>query len=372
MDVDAFSNELQALGAQLRKDCPDYDLSYLRRVSLVGRLFSLVGWATAWIAPNPISALCLSTGRFARWSMIAHHVAHRGYDKVGGPTGKAFGEGWRRAIDWFDWIDPAAWKHEHNNLHHYRLNELKDPDLVEENTEWLRESRWPLLAKWGMVLLGGLTWKWAYYAPNTLAELHRVQDKLGDEPRNLRTWNPLDPIGRDTWLKSILPYGLVTFVIPAVVGWMISPWVGMSLLVNSILGELLTSLHTYLVIVTNHAGGDLYRFTDPPQGKADFYLRQILGSTNFRTGGHVNDFLHGYLNYQIEHHLWPDLPMSAYARAQPKVKEICARYGVPYVQESVFERARKTVRIYTGQDSMKVAASGLSWAAEASPAAQTA
>ena len=32
----------------------------------------------------------------------------------------------------------------------------------------------------------------------------------------------------------------------------------------------------------------------------DFYLRAVIGSANFRTGGNVNDFLHGWLNYQIE------------------------------------------------------------------------
>jgi hypothetical protein len=27
---------------------------------------------------------------------------------------------------------------EHNRLHHYRLGELADPDLVEANLDWLR------------------------------------------------------------------------------------------------------------------------------------------------------------------------------------------------------------------------------------------
>ncbi len=375
MDVDAFSQELQALGVELRRQSPEADVAHLRKVAFVGRLCSVLGWATAWIAPNPVSAALLSTGRFARWSMIAHHVAHRGYDRVGGPQGKPFAEGWRRLIDWFDWIDPAAWKHEHNTLHHYRLNEDRDPDLVEANLEWMRTSGWPLWLKYIVVGLGAISWKFSYYAPNTLAELHRSGDKNDPVDRNARSWNPLTPVGRDLYLKSLLPYIALTFVLPAVLGWLISPWVGMSLLLNSLLGEILTNIHTYLVIVPNHAGGDLYRFKDPPQGKADFFLRQILGSANFRTGGQVNDFLHGYLNYQIEHHLWPDLPMMAYARAQPRVKELCARYGVPYVQESVFERARKTVRIYTGQDTMKQADSGLTWASEATPAmpaAQTA
>ncbi|MFO0003392.1 MAG: fatty acid desaturase, partial [bacterium] len=104
-------------------------------------------------------------------------------------------------------------------------------------------------------------------------------------------------------------------------------------------------MHSFLVIVPNHAGDDLYRFTTPSRGRRDFYVRQILGSANFRTGGDVNDFLHGFLNYQIEHHLWPDLPMRAYQRAQPEVKALCAAHGVPYVQQSVWRRAWKTAQI---------------------------
>lgn len=372
MDVDAFSNELQALGAALRKQSPERDVAHLRRVSAVGRLFTLIGWATAWIAPNPVSMLGLSLGRFARWVMIAHHVAHRGYDRVGGPLGKPFGEGWRRYIDWFDWIYPAAWKHEHNTLHHYRLNEARDPDLVEENLQWLRDSSAPRFVKYIVTVVAALTWKWVYYAPNTLGELHRIDDNREGLDRNVRTWNPLKPAGRDLYLKSLFPYLLLNFVVPTALGYLISPWAALSVLINSVVGELLTSVHTFAVIVPNHAGRDLYRFTDPPQGKADFFLRQVLGSVNFRTGGQVNDFLHGYLNYQIEHHLWPDMPMMAYARAAPQVKALCQRYGVPYVQESVFARIWKTVRIYSGEDSMKVASSGLSWAQSPPETAQTA
>jgi len=123
-------------------------------------------------------------------------------------------------------------------------------------------------------------------------------------------------------------------------------------LAASALAELLTNLHTFLVIVPNHVGRDLWRFDAPARGKRDFLIRQVLGSANYRTGGAVNDFLHGFLNYQIEHHLWPDLPMRAYARAQPEVAALCAQHGVPYVQESVWRRLDKTVRVMVGVDAM--------------------
>ena len=121
---------------------------------------------------------------------------------------------------------------------------------------------------------------------------------------------------------------------------------------NLFLAELLTNVHSFVVIATNHAG-DMYRFRDrcrPYSGS--FYLRQVLASVDFWTGSDINDFLHGYLNYQIEHHLWPSLSMLLYKRSQPMVKAICKKHNVPYVQENVFLWVKKTVDIMTGATSM--------------------
>jgi len=121
------------------------------------------------------------------------------------------------------------------------------------------------------------------------------------------------------------------------------------------LPEVLTNVHSFAIIAPNHAGRDIYRFTTPVKVKSDeFYLRAVIGSTNYATGGDANDFMHGWLNYQIEHHMFPDLSMLSYQRMAPRIKAICDKYGVPYVQENVFKRVWKTLRISTGQDSMLV------------------
>ena len=86
---------------------------------------------------------------------------------------------------------------------------------------------------------------------------------------------------------------------------------------------------------------------------ATFYLRQVISSANFATGGDLNDFFHGWLNYQIEHHCWPDLSMLSYQKAAPLLRKICAKHGVPYVQQSVRSRLWKTIDIMTGVSSMR-------------------
>jgi linoleoyl-CoA desaturase len=55
----------------------------------------------------------------------------------------------------------------------------------------------------------------------------------------------------------------------------------------------------------------------------------MLGSANL-TGGRLFHILSGNLSHQIEHHLFPDIPAHRYAEIATEVREICARYGLPY------------------------------------------
>ena len=63
--------------------------------------------------------------------------------------------------------------------------------------------------------------------------------------------------------------------------------------------------------------------------KAQWYLRQMLGSANFRAGP-VMAFMSGNLCYQIEHHLYPDLPSNRCAQIAERVQAVCAKYDLPY------------------------------------------
>ena len=66
-------------------------------------------------------------------------------------------------------------------------------------------------------------------------------------------------------------------------------------LLNIALADVVSNIHSFIVIATNHAGKDLYRFDNsvvPTSGS--FFMRQVITSVNFRTGGDVNDFLHGW------------------------------------------------------------------------------
>jgi fatty acid desaturase len=61
----------------------------------------------------------------------------------------------------------------------------------------------------------------------------------------------------------------------------------------------------------------------------DFLRKQVLTSRNVRGGPWV-DLAMGGLNYQIEHHLFPNMPRPHLRRAQPLVRDFCAARGIPY------------------------------------------
>lgn len=336
------------------------DFNHLLKVERWGRIAAFIGYATAWIPGiNIISAFLISTGNVTRWANVAHPVLHGAYDKVPGVpfryTKKGFAQGhWRRFLDWTDWIYPKAWDMEHNKMHHYHLGEKDDPDNVELNMYWLTESKIPMPLRYVIVLFFTTVWKPAYYAPNTLKILENLKKrklKLPEQESFLRldAFNPMTEDGKSLWTKFYLPYFILRFVLLPLPFLLISQEAFFSVLFASVLAEFITNVHSFTVIVPNHSAGDIYRFTEPHKTQGEFYLRQIMGSVNYKTGSDINDFGHGWLNYQIEHHLFPNLPLSQYQKMQPLVKEVCEKHGLEYRQESVFKRAYMTIELMVGK-----------------------
>ena len=336
------------------------DFTHLTRMERWGKLCSILGYGTAWIFPNPISALLISQGNFTRWTQVAHPIIHRAYDKMDcadlNHTSKHFGKGWRRFLDWPDWMTLGGWHYEHDALHHYKLGEIYDPNNAQHNMEWLRQSKLPLWQRYALLALFSGIWKLLYYTPRTHKELQLIDAKhQGTQPpemTRLGAWSVFTPQGRALWFQSILPYVGYRFVLLPLLFLPLGSFAVMSVLINSIFAEILTNMHSFLVMMPNHAGDDVMMFDEKATSKGEFYLRQILGSVNYPTGSNLNDFFYGWLNYQIEHHLWPDMPLSQYQKVQPLVKALCEKHQIPYIQQSVFKRLLKTVDVMVGKTSM--------------------
>lgn len=380
-DFEGFTEEIRALGKKLESEQGPADVDHLNKMILWSNLFAAAGLLTLGVSVNILTIFCMSTYTFTRWTMIAHHVCHGGYEKCHPNPNRwsrfkfALGTFWRRFNDWFDWMMPEAWNVEHNTRHHYNLGENTDPDLVENNAALLRETQAPVFLKYIALSILTTNWKWFYYSPNTykelkLAKMRREGKKLpeGVIPEDAVTLRVL-LMGEQhfyslwEWVSVVVgPYFLFHFVLTPLpwyaLGEFLDGYTGMQMyttaVINLALADMLTNFHGFLCVVTNHAGHDMYKFREPCRPySGSFFLRQVLSSTNYHMGADLIDFMHGFLNYQIEHHLWPNLSMLSYQKAAPFVQEICARHGVPYVKQNVFTRLRKTAAVMVGSDDMR-------------------
>lgn len=310
---------------------------------------SLVFWSIGIFA-----AVLIGVGNVSRWANVAHPILHGAYDKVPNIpyryTKEGFASGSRRWIDWLDWIKPDAWAFEHNIMHHYHLGEDDDPDNVERNLKWLHDKKMPMIFKYAIVYIFAAIWKLAYYAPNTLRILeNKERARRKEEPTLKYQISPFTKNGLALWKDYILPYGIFQFVLLPALFFPLGMEAVISAFSIIVLGEIIANMHSFLVIVPNHSAEDIYQFSTPHKTQGEYYLRQIMGSVNYCTGSDIVDFGHGFLNYQIEHHLFPNMPHSFYQKMQPIVKDICRKHNLEYRQENVFKRILMSVDLMVGK-----------------------
>jgi fatty acid desaturase len=77
----------------------------------------------------------------------------------------------------------------------------------------------------------------------------------------------------------------------------------------------------------NHKGMPTYA----ADAGLDFLRKQVLTSRNVR-GGWFTDVLLGGLNYQVEHHLFPNMPRPSLRKAQALVRAYCRDRQIAYTE----------------------------------------
>jgi linoleoyl-CoA desaturase len=96
--------------------------------------------------------------------------------------------------------------------------------------------------------------------------------------------------------------------------------------------NLVRNVWSYAIIFCGHFPDQTYTFTPEEaedETRGGWYVRQLVGAANIE-GSPLFHVASGNLGYQVEHHLFPDMPSSRYAEIAPRVKDICERYGLPY------------------------------------------
>jgi linoleoyl-CoA desaturase len=114
-------------------------------------------------------------------------------------------------------------------------------------------------------------------------------------------------------------------------------WIGVPLLfwplstvaVFYCLRAILLGYVMYAVLGPGHLPAEAQRTTDEARRSSDFFTIQTTGTVSFRTGL-LGGFLCSGLEYQVEHHLFPNISHPYYRQISFAVQRLCAAHGLPY------------------------------------------
>ncbi|PWU49547.1 delta fatty acid desaturase [Micromonospora globispora] len=289
----------------------------------------LAGWAGVVAVGDSWVQLLLAVGMAVATTQVAflgHDAGHRQMFRRRGPSDLAglIAANLAVGLSYGWWID----KH---NRHHANPNHSdEDPDVGAGALVWTYEQaiasrgfgRW--LARrqawlfFPMLLLEGL----ALHVASVRALVRREPDGRWSTPVRHRAVEGL--------LLGLHAVGYLGLVFAAM-----SP---VKALLFVAVHQGLWGLYMGCSFAPNHKGMPMPTDADD----LDFLRKQVLTSRNVR-GGRVVDLALGGLNYQVEHHLFPNMPRANLRRAQPIVRAYCAERGVPYAETGLVESYRQAL-----------------------------
>ena len=319
-ESEAFGRELDALRQEVVADLGAEDIAHIRRVIGTVRRTELAGRALLHFGFGPVSfvlgAGALATSKILENMEVGHNVMHGQYDWTGDPALDS------RTYEWDIVCTGDAWRHYHNYEHHTFTNILgKDRDIGYGFLRVAPEQPWhpvhlsqPIVAS-----LLALLFQWGVGAHDLrVEELLSGKQKPVDFVRRARPF-----LAKSGW-QLFKDYAF--FPALALVN---APRVAL----GNFLANGARNLWTFSVIFCGHFPEGVRVFDEAEtrdETRGEWYLRQINGSANIE-GGPLFHLMTGHLSHQIEHHLFPEIPAARYPALAPRVSEICARYGQPYV-----------------------------------------
>jgi NADPH-dependent stearoyl-CoA 9-desaturase len=332
-DVEALGREFDAIRQDIEESRGAADAAYIgriisaqRRLMVAARLTLFAsGFPPAWVAGTTM----LAAGKILENMEIGHNVMHGQWDWMNDP--EIHSGTW----EWDNTCPAEQWKHSHNFVHHTFTNVLgKDNDVgygilrVTSDQKWhpvnlgqpVYNALLALLFEWGVAL----------HDLDIVSIRKRQKDPI-DLKRQLKgIWRKVSrQVAKDYVIFPVLsgPNFLAT-------------------LSANVTANVVRNLWSYMIIFCGHFPDGAEKFTEEEledESKAEWYLRQLLGSANFE-GSRFLHVMSGSLGYQIEHHLFPDLPSNRYPEIAERVRALCEKYELPYTTGPLYRQYGQTLR----------------------------
>jgi NADPH-dependent stearoyl-CoA 9-desaturase len=361
--IEELGREFDAIHDEVFEDLGERDRRYItamielhRRLVVMGRVL-LFGsrYKAAWV----LGTSALSAAKILENMEIGHNVLHGQWDWMNDP--KIHSSSW----DWDTASTAEAWKHSHNYVHHTYTNILgKDKDLGYEIMRIDPHQKWHpvyLAQPFYNVLLAFL-FEWGVAVHDLDFDAIRKGEKskkqLRRELKGIAT-----KAGRQI-TKDYIAFPLVSAAIaggvhlaaglirqpsrrdrvkarlrrrpqdadPVANALDIARRTFVATLKANATANVVRNFWSYAIIFCGHFPDQTYTFSQKEvedESRGGFYVRQLLGAANIE-GSPLFHVASGNLGYQVEHHLYPDMPSTRYGEIAPRVKDICMRYELPY------------------------------------------
>lgn len=331
-EIEAFGAELEAIRADIEETLGSRDAAYIRRtiafqrtLDVAARLMiagtrSKAGWL--------VGTAALAYAKAIENMEIGHNVGHGQWDWMNDPE--------IHSTTWeWDMVGPSAqWRYSHNYRHHVFSNVLGvDDDLGFGVLRMSRDQAWEpqhLIQPLRNLLLATV-FEWGIALHDYYSARDRADTTVGKRAARTALRRK---IGRQVTKDYVL--------LPAL---SLRRW-RRTLLAN-LTANLARNVWACVVIFCGHFPDGAEKFTPESlqgESKGEWYLRQMLGAANFKAG-RLLAFSSGNLCYQIEHHLFPDLPSNRLAQIAERVSALCDKYDVPYTTGPMPRQYLQTLRI---------------------------
>jgi fatty acid desaturase len=331
-DVEALAAELDEIRCDVEVSRGAKDRAYIMRAIGFQRCLEIVarltiakskgkfGWALGTVA--------LAAAKCIENMELGHNISHGQWDWMNDP--EIHSNTW----EWDTAGLTSQWRYSHNYRHHVFSNIVGvDDDLgfrvlrVTRDQEW-----WPaLLLQPLRALLLATAFEWG-------VALHGLNSVQEDETNDATAKSAQ----KSALIHKMARQAVKDYVlIPALSRRRWRRTLGANVVANG-----LRNGWAYIVIVCGHFVDGAEKFTASVlegETKPEWYLRQMLGTANFEAGP-VLGFMTGNLCYQIEHHLYPDLPHNRYPQIAERVRALCVTYDLPYTTGPLHRQYLLTVR----------------------------
>ena len=336
-DIESLAVELDAIRLNIEDSRGERDARYIRRTIAAQRALDVAGRLMltgsskrpAWWA----GTVTLGLAKIIENMEMGHNVMHGQWNWMNDPE--------IHSTTW-EWDMSAAsthWRFNHNFKHHKYTNILgMDDDVGYSILRVTRDQPWEpynignllfntILAlgfEWGIGLQPiefSKIFKGGSARETTLLQVREFSAKAGRQV-----------------LKDYVAFPALTSLSPAATY--------KSTVKANAVANVIRNLWANAVIFCGHFPDGAEKFTKTDmigETKGEWYLRQMLGSANFDAGPAMR-FMSGNLCYQIEHHLYPDLPSNRLHEISVLVREVCDKYDVPYTTGSFLMQYGKTWR----------------------------